>query len=63
MFCIVHSEVRMYNTAADSTLPSVPKKRKVEEPVSEGDASFADGECCVRGFQYFQVQLLEDNRR
>ena len=54
----VSSEVRVYNAAADSTLPSVPKKRKGDseaedepkpkkkvkvEPVSDGD-TFADGE-------------------
>ena len=55
----VSSEVRVYNAAADSTLPSVPKKRKGDseaedepkpkkkvkvEAVSDGDTSFADGE-------------------
>ena len=29
------SEVRVYNTAADSTLPSVPKKRKGDDEVED----------------------------
>ena len=31
VMCIPCSEVKTYNAAADSTLPSVPKKRKHDE--------------------------------
>jgi hypothetical protein len=34
----VSSEVKTYNIGADSTLPSVPKKRKFENDTDEEDA-------------------------
>ena len=41
VFSVFFSEVKTYNSGADSTLPSVPKKRKFEGNSDLGDVQTA----------------------